>query len=162
MNYISQKKQKIIEGELRCKELADYLEKLNAPKQIWLCEDGTGIVAKVSYDSTTNQLIGIVLPTCQKTGIPASFTFTPQSMDDIKKQIEKNPKSTHLYMVLAQPIKDNVPPFILQVFGTDNTFKTSDVLKRWQHTKDQLARYNVLKLKQKQKLKIHVFSLFQI
>lgn len=140
MNYIHEKKQKIIEGELRCKELAEYLRKMDAPNEVWLCEDASGIVKNVSYDSTTNQLVGIVLPLHQNTGIPIPFSFTPQSMDDIKEQIEKNPDSTLLYMVLAQPIKNNVPPFVLQVYGTDNKFNTSDVVKRWRHTKDQLAR----------------------
>lgn len=114
---------------------------MNAPKEIWLSEDATAIVAKVSYDSVTSQLIGLVLPTCQKTGMPISFSFTPQTMKEVKQQIEQNPMSTHLYLVLAQPIKENVPPFILQAFGTDNTFKTNDVLKRWQQTKDELSRY---------------------
>lgn len=117
---------------------------MNAPKEIWLSEDGTSIVAKVSYDPITSQLIGLVLPTCQRTGMPISFTFAPQTMKDIKQQIEQNSLSTHLYLVLAQPIKENVPPFILQAFGTDNKFKTSDVLNRWQHTKDQLALYATL------------------
>lgn len=141
MNYINQKDDKIREGELRCAQLATYLDKINAPKQIWLSEDGSGIVSKVSYDSSTNQLVGLVLPTCRRTGMPMSFTFTPQSINDIDEQIKHNRKSTHLYIVLAQPINDNVPPFILQAFGTDNTFKSCDVFLRWKHTRDQLARY---------------------
>lgn len=55
--------------------------------------------------------------------------------------MKNNPRSTLVYLILAQPMKDNVEPFILQVFGTDNKFKTNDVLQRWQHTRDQLARY---------------------
>lgn len=144
MTYIGKKKQRIIEGELRCKELDTYLEKMNAPKEIWLSGDATSIVSKVSYDSVTSQLIGLVLPTCQRTGMPISFTFAPQTMKDIKQQIEQNPLSTHLYLVLAQPLRENVPPLILLAFGTDNTFKTSDVLNRLQHIKDQLARYAAL------------------
>lgn len=141
MKNINQKKPKIVEGELRCEELAEYLKNLDAPNEVWLCEDASGLVQNVSYDPTTNQLVGLVLPINNVTGIPVAYSFTPQSADDITNQIEKNGKSTHVYMVLAQPIKDNTPSFILQVFGTDNKFTTMDVLKRWQHTKDQLARY---------------------
>lgn len=121
--------------------MADYLNKLNAPKQVWLSEDASGVVAKVQYDPTTNQLVGLVLPMDDNKGMPISFSFTPQSMSDIEKLIQENSKSTHVYIVLAQPIMDNVPPFILQVFGTDNTFKSIHLLLRWQHMKDELAKY---------------------
>lgn len=141
MNYIHKRKEKVIEGELRCEELAKYLEKLKAPKTIWLSEDASGVVARVTHDPTTNQLVGLVLPTESKTGIPMMFSFTPQSIEDIEKQMRDNSKSTLVYLVLAQPIMRKVPPFILQVFGTDNRFKTQDVMLRWQHTRDQLARY---------------------
>lgn len=134
----------MIEGELRCKELSEYLTNLNAPRKVWICEDASGIVKNISYDSATNQLVGLVLPINRNTGIPIAFTFTPQSIDDIKEQIDNNSKSTHLYIVLAQPLMDNVPPFILQAYGTDNTFTTWDVLNRWKHMKDQLARYSVV------------------
>lgn len=139
MKYIHEKKQKIIEGELRCKELAEYLEKLNAPKEVHLEEDGSGIVVKCSYDSPTNQLVGLVLPTDQRTGMPVPYSFTPQSIIDIEQQIAQNSKSTLVYLILAQPIMENVPPFILQVYGTDNKFKSGSVIQRWKHTKDQLA-----------------------
>lgn len=113
---------------------------MNAPKDVWLSEDGTGIVQKVTYDPITNQLVGLVLPFCEKSGMPMAFSYTPQSFNEIKKQINENKKSTHLYLILEQPIKDNIPPFILQAFGTDNTFKTHHVLSRWQHINDQLKR----------------------
>lgn len=140
MNYVSQAKNKIVEGELRCRELGEYLRKLKAPKQVWICEDASGIVAKVSFDPSTNQLVGLVLP-LNHTGMPVPFSFTPQSLNDIEQQMKQNQWSTLVYLVLAIPIMDNVPPFILQVFGTDNRFKTEDVLLRWKHTKDQLAMY---------------------
>lgn len=141
MKYIHERKQRVIEGQLRCDELSEYLKKLNAPKEVWICEDGSGIISKVSYDSQTNQLIGLVLPTDRTTGMPISFSFVPQSMLEIERQIEESPKSTLVYLVIAQPILDNVPPFVLQVFGTNNTFKSIDVMQRWNHTKNELARY---------------------
>lgn len=114
------------------------MDKLKAPRQVHIEEDASGIVDKYSYDSSTNQIIGLVLPLDSKTGMPIPFTFTPQSVDEMEDFI-KNPKSTLVYLVLAQPIKENVPPFILQIYGIDNKFKSADVLQRWKHTKDQLA-----------------------
>lgn len=124
---------------MRCEELADYLKKVNAPMQVWLSEDGSGVVSKVQYDSTTNQLVGLVLP-MDKKGMPISFSFTPQSIGDIEKQIRDNSKSTLVHIVMAQPMMENVAPFILQVFGTDNKYKSIHVLLRWQHMKDELAK----------------------
>lgn len=140
MNYVSQEKKKIIEGELRCIELANYLNKLKAPKQVWLSEDASGINAKVSFDPSTNQLVGLVLPT-NHNGMPVSFSFTPQSLNDIEQQMKLNQMSTLVYIVMAQPILDNVPPFLLQIYGTDNRFQTEDVMLRWKHTVNQLAMY---------------------
>lgn len=141
MDCINKKKEKIIEGELRCQPLAQYLDKLDAPKVVWLVEDGSGIVPKVCFDSTTNQLVGLVLPIDKNTGMPVTFSFTPQTANEIEDQINQNPKSTTVYLVLAQPLLDNAPPFILQVFGSDNRFTSKNVINRWQHTQDQLARY---------------------
>lgn len=129
---------KIVEGELRCKELAQYLDQINATKKVWLNEDGSGIVAQVTYDPSSNQLVGLVLPK-DKNGMPIPFSFTPNSMSQINEQMKHNARSTLVYLILAQPMKDNAAPFILQIFGTDNKFKSSDVLLRWQHTRDQLA-----------------------
>lgn len=73
MNYISRSKRRIIEGELRCQELHDYLTRLNLGMKVWLCEDATGLSAKAEYDSSTDQLVGLVLPINQKTGMPQSY-----------------------------------------------------------------------------------------
>lgn len=117
----------------------EYLTNLKAPKTIWLSEDGTGIVAKVTFDAKTKQLIGLVLPIDARTGVPTPFKFVPQTVEEIENIMQGNPKSSLLYAVLAQPIT-NAPPFILQVFGTDNRFRSKDVLMRWRHTRDNLAR----------------------
>lgn len=141
MNYISHKKQKFIEGEMRCKELAEYLIKMKAPMVVWISEDGSGLNPNVAYDPITNQIVGLVLPTDEKTGMPISYSFSPQSINDIDEMINKNAKSTLIYLILAQPIMDNAPPFVLQAFGTNNKFTSDDIMKRWKHTADQLSRY---------------------
>lgn len=106
---------------------------------MWLCEDATGINVKVEYDPITNQLVGLVLPINLKTGLPESFTFIAKSAEDIQRMIT-SPKSTHVYVVLAQPLKEHVPPFVLQIFGTDNRFKGQNVVQRWDHTIDELKK----------------------
>lgn len=141
MKYISNKKQKFIEGEMRCKELAEYLTKLKAPMEVWIAEDASGIIPNVAYDPNTNQIVGLVLPTDGRTGMPIPYSYTPQTINDIDRIINTNSKSTLIYLVLAQPIMDDTPPFVLQVYGTDNKFASEDVMKRWKHTSDQLSRF---------------------
>lgn len=139
MNYIHQKKVKVNEGELRCKGLAAYLESIKAPKYVWLSEDGSGIISKVVYDVSSNQLIGLNLPLDQHTGMPKTSTFMARSLTEIEKHMSK-PKCTLVYIVMAQPVHPHAPPYILQIYGTNNKFKTADVLNRWTHTKTELEK----------------------
>lgn len=139
MGYISQFKTRIVEGELRHKELNHYLDSIKAKKCIWLSEDASGIVSKIEYDPQTNQMIGIVLPICHETGFPIPFTYLARSANEIEANVDK-PKSAYVYVVMAQPLKEGAHPFILQIFGTDNKFKSENVLKRWKHTVDILER----------------------
>lgn len=140
MSYISQKKCKIIEGQLRGEQLANYLRQMNLEPKVWICEDGTGINAKVEYDAATDQLVGLVLPLDSKTGLPIPFTFLATSVENIEKY-SKEPQSTLVYVVLAQPLMPNVPPFVIQIFGTDNKFNTENVLQRWSYTRRELKKY---------------------
>lgn len=138
-SYLIKNKVKPIEGELRCKELSEYLDKLNTKKYVWLCEDGSGINASMKFDPITNQIIGAVLPINQITGIPESFTFNAKSAEEMQK-ISMKPVSTLVYLVLAQPLMENAPPFVLQIFGTNNRFRANDVVNRWSYTINELER----------------------
>lgn len=71
---IDEQKDRVVEGELRCKELAQFLDDHRATKNVWLSEDATAIVQKISYDPKTNQLVGIVLP-FNSEGNPKPFRF---------------------------------------------------------------------------------------
>lgn len=140
VNYISQNKPRILEGEIRAKELSDYLDALGLHKYVWISEDGTGIVSKIQHDPYTNQLVGLVLPFDSKTGIPVAFTYVASSAEEIQKLVGHD-ISTHVYLVLAQSIVEGVPPFILQIFGTNNKFTAEDVMKRWDYIIQCLRKY---------------------
>lgn len=139
MGYINENKSTVIEGELRIKELNHYLESLKLEKNVWISEDATGIVTKVEFDARTNQMIGLVLPVDPTTGMPIEMTYMATNEEEIKRNMQGCKKSTHVYIVMAQPLK-NVPPFIIQIFGTDNKFSTQNVLLRWKHTRCELEK----------------------
>lgn len=124
---------------MRCAELNTYLDVLKLTKCVWLSEDASGIVPKIEFDSKSNQMIGLVLPTDPNTGMPTAFTYLARNVDEIQANMQRK-MSTLVYIVLAQPLKKNVPPFLLQIFGTDNSFTSHDVLLRWKHTINELKR----------------------
>lgn len=139
VQHINENKPRIIEGEIRSKALSNYLEVLNLEKYVWLSEDGSGIVEKVEFDPNTNQMVGLVLPIDPLTGNPIPFTYLARDADEIRSNMQKS-TSAYVYIVMAQPLANNAPPFILQIFGTDNKFKTQNVLYRWKYTIEELGR----------------------
>lgn len=136
MRCIDDNKSRVIEGQLRCVELSAYLTNVNTVKKVWLSEDATAIIRRISYDPKTNQLIGILLP-LNKDGCPIPFSFLAKDADTIKQYVQL-PQSKSVYVVMAQPLDEAVPPFILQMFGTNNQFCSEDVIRRWDYTKLQL------------------------
>lgn len=106
---------------------------------VWLSEDASAIVSKIEYDHRTNQMVGIVLPIEPNNGMPIPFSFQARNVEEIQSNMKQN-KSTSVYMIMAQPLATNAPPFILQLFGTDNKFKAKHVILRWKHTIDELKR----------------------
>lgn len=140
VGYVNQKKQKVIEGELRCAELREYLDYIKAIKHVFLSEDATSIVSKIQYDPKSNQLVGIVLPIDGKSGMPISFSFKASSATAIQNIIKAEEQSISVYIVMAQPLIKNAPPFVLQIFGTNNKFTAPNVMKRWQHTIQELKK----------------------
>lgn len=139
VNHIQKSKEMIVEGELRSRKLLDYLEKTKSPKSIFLSEDGSGIVQNIVFDRRSNQLVGLVLPLNDQTGMPELFSYEAKSAEEIE-QYCKLQKSHLVYIVCAQPLKKGVPPFILQIFGTNNKFKSEHVLKRWKYTIAELQK----------------------
>lgn len=139
MNHIRTDKERIVEGELRCGKLREHLEQIGAPMSVFLSEDGSGIVKKVVYDPYSNQMIGIVLPIDERDGMPQICTFKAESIDKMREHLEK-PQSNLVYIIAAQPLKEKAPPFILQIFGTDNKFDSKSVLKRWEYTENELKK----------------------
>lgn len=129
-----------MEGELRSKQLAKYLEDINSPKYVFLSEDASGVVQKVVYDVSTNQLVGLVLPLNEINGMPKMFTYEAKSAEEIERFL-KLQQSTLVYIIVVQPLVNEASPFILQMFGTNNTFKTCDVLSRWAYTEAELKKW---------------------
>lgn len=126
---------------MRVQELANYIIKFDAPMKVWVTEDGSGIVPDVEYDTFSNQLVGLVLPINSDTGMPTPSVFGACTANDIERHLKNSSKSSLVYLIMAQPLKENVPPFVLALFGTDNKFCTQHVIKRWDFIRSELNRF---------------------
>lgn len=133
-------KQRVHEGELRCEQLLQHLERTNSPKAVFLSEDGSGIVKKVVYDKINDQLVGLVLPFEKESGMPIQFSFKAETAEKMKEYLDL-PKAGLVYAIVAQPLIRHATPFILQLFGTDNKFEANDVINRWNYTEKELKKY---------------------
>lgn len=135
----------IIEGTLRVEALSAFLNKRKLPLKVWLSEDATKIVNKIEYDSTTDQIVGLVLP-MDSSGIPIPFSFTAENVSKMQHSLLNYPKANDVYTVMSRSLNVNAPAFCLSLFGTDNKFTTGQVLKRWAVTEKACENENITPL----------------
>lgn len=140
MANIRDTRRRVIEGELRCKQLNEYLENLKLRKTVWISEDATGIVSNIHYDSISCQLVGFVLPNCPSTSSPIPLSFGAKDADDIFRLMSDQDVKRSNLVIIAQPLSETVQPFVLQIFATDNRFTKEDVVKRWDYTRKELPK----------------------
>lgn len=118
------------EGEMRFSELRDFLEKRNYPLHVFISEDQTRITGRISYNSKTNSLIGFVLPPSTN-GLPTKNSYIATDPKSMEYFFLNSSRSTNAYVIIAQPLVDKAPSFCLAVYGSDNKFLYTDILKRW-------------------------------
>lgn len=113
---------------------------MKCSKVVWISEDATAILAKVTYDPSSNQLIGLTLPLDKATGCPKTCVFSATDSETIKSHLMQK-RSNALYLIMAQPLDEKIPPFVLRMYGTCNSFDTQDIIRRWNMTKSMLEKY---------------------
>lgn len=109
---------------------------------MWLAEDATALVPRVNYDAATDQIIGLILPVDDKSGCPITLSYKATSVDEIINHTKKE-KSKMVYLVMAQPLDEKLPPFILQLYGLNMKFTAKTVINRWKHTISELEKYGI-------------------
>lgn len=131
--YTQKSNCRVAEGILRANELLIYLKERNLPLVVSLAEDGTGITNRLQYDSTTNQIIGFVLPISPVNGMPVPYSYKARTAPEIVSHFNnESPIASLINVVMAQPISDKrVTPFCLLLFASDNRYNSEDVQRRW-------------------------------
>lgn len=90
--YIQKTVCNVIEGFLRCKELAEYLD-----------ERGTRIEGRVQYDSSTNQITGFVLP-IDNNGMPIPQQYPARNAELKTTKVKSFSSFLHLPVKTSQVI----------------------------------------------------------
>lgn len=141
--YIRKTHGRMIEGVLRCEELAIYLKERNLPLAVSLSEDATRITGRIQYDRKTNQLVGFVQPINQTNGLPISFSYKARNYEEIIQHFSSGISvSSFVNVIMAQPLS-NAPAFCLLLYGTDSKYTSVDVLNRWKTTTNKLRSFNI-------------------
>lgn len=141
-NYIKLVGPNVNEGELRCSELKEYLERNQYPFFVFLSEDATGIIKKAEYNYNNNNISGFV-PPLDINGMPLKNSFPATSADVISKYFANEEKSSLIYVVMAQPLQLKAAPFCLLAFGTNNKFSQEHVTSRWKYIIQRLGSVGI-------------------
>lgn len=132
----------LVEGEFRFDKLSAHLDAHKCPRLISISEDATRIIRRIEYDENSNKLVGFVLPV-DSNFLPITDSFLATSFEKIEHFFTNENRATFAYVYMAQPMSPSVPPFCLNIIGTNNQFKTTSVLARWKHMITECAVRNI-------------------
>lgn len=143
--YVQKSNCHVTEGILRTNELVKYLEERDLPFVVSLSEDATKIINRPQYDSKSNQIVGMVLPSNAEHGMPIPYSYRARDAQEmIRNLADKNPMASFVNVIMAQPIAtDRVAPFCLLIFGSDNKYTGLDVQKRWKYIINELHKVGI-------------------
>lgn len=146
--HLGKKKPRITEGKLRHLELANYLKSLKLPMYVSLSEDAKNIKGSVEYAAKLNQIIGLVLPLNDDTGMPFSSSYEATSATAMENILldPKIPIANVVNVVMAQPLVMNTPPFCLLVYGGNGKYTKEHVKKRWAFILKELKNVGITTL----------------
>lgn len=70
-------------------------------------------------------------------------SFIAKDAEAIKRFVQET-CCRSVYVIMAQALDERVPPFVLQMFGTNGSFTACDIIRRWHHTKAELKKYVII------------------
>lgn len=145
LHNVSKDKPTITEGQLRHLELFKYLEALKVDKYVSLSEDATNITGMVEYSPKSNQIIGLLPPLNDDTGMPIPYLFAATSATAMESILTdpKIPIAHVVNVVMAQPLALKTPAFCLLVYGGTSRFSKDSVALRWAFISKELEKVGI-------------------
>ena len=132
---------RLTEGEFRFDALQEYLTTIDV-HFVFLSEDCTGVIKKVSYDAKSNSFVGFS-PPLDRDGLPRQCHYRTNSFNQLKQWFVEEARSSLLNIHVVQPITvggRHDPSYLLSAYGTDNKFDMRHVLLRWLHMIEECRR----------------------
>lgn len=147
-HFIRKRATEFVEGEIRAKQLFQYLSERNLPKFVSLSEDATRINGRIQYDPNSNEIIGFKLP-LDKNAVPICGSYKARTAAEIethffdKQDGKENHPANYVNVVMAQPLNRTAAPFCLLFFGSSNKFSVMEVRQRWKHITSELNKHGI-------------------
>ena len=133
------------EAHFRFDAMRDYFSS-NGFVFAFAAEDTTGVIPKVSYDSTSNVFIGFETPLVH--GQPLPDQHRTNSYTELQTWFEEKRLSTFINIHMLQPLlsasSGRIPsPFLLSAYGISGSYITEDVLDRWLWIYEEMKKNGV-------------------
>lgn len=132
-----------VEGQFTFKELAEFITQENTVPYVWISEDDTKCVSSLRYNSKADTVVGFILPTNDEIGAPLIEFYQFTSIEDIQSYIKQRTMSSYIKLITARSLHPDSKTFILVLYGTDGTDKSSATVARWSYVKEQLEMVGV-------------------
>ncbi|CAF4582958.1 unnamed protein product, partial [Rotaria sp. Silwood2] len=133
-SYINTSENHLTEGLFNYDGVRDYFN-ANQSTIGFCAEDCTAIIPKITYDTKSNTFVGCSLP-LDNNGIPITNSYSTDSFTDLEQWCSDLPQAKSINACLIQPLSlsiNHISPYLLAAFGTDNKFKSSNIILRWHH-----------------------------
>ena len=132
----------IKDGEYRFKGLLHHLNKHKCTKIVSIGEDATRVISRVDYDSSSDQLVGFVLP-MDSSGLPKLDSFPASSFETIENHFLVGTVAKYAFVYMAQPLSKTVPSYVLACLSSDNKFTAEHVIQRWKYIHFECAKLGI-------------------
>lgn len=101
----------------------------------FIAEDATAVIQKISYDTTSNTFMGFSLP-LNNNRMPVTNFYSTDSFNCLEEWYSNALKAKSLNAYLVQPLSsssNSTSPYLIAAFGTNNKYKSTDVITRWHY-----------------------------
>ncbi|CAF1179965.1 unnamed protein product [Rotaria sordida] len=125
---------RIIEFQFQFQLLKEYSRSNNC-NYVFSSEDCISSICRIDYDSQLNSFIGFSSPLIDE--MPQPNFFQTENFNNLKMWFSNFNRSKFINIRMVQSIVPSASPLIFSVYGSDNKFIATDILRRWLYIYNQ-------------------------
>lgn len=118
------------EGEVRFKQIAEYIKFNDELPFIVISEDDTKTSERPRYDPTNDEITGLQLP-LDKDGLPIRGSFKFTTLKEAQRYLRNNRTTSYAKLLTARSITPDSKTYHLLVYGTRGSDKSAEIGARW-------------------------------